>query len=47
MPIWCDRLTKRLGRKGMPAERVLRAMVIKQMNGVSYDELAFHASEKI
>jgi IS5 family transposase len=37
--------TKRLGRKGMPAERVLRAMVIKQMNGFSYDELAFHLAD--
>jgi IS5 family transposase len=37
--------TKRQGRKGMPAERVLRAMVIKQMNGFSYDELAFHLAD--
>jgi hypothetical protein len=27
--------TKRLGRKGMPAEQVLRAMLVKQMNSFS------------
>lgn len=37
--------TKRLGRKGMPAEQVLRAMLIKQMNGFSYEELAFHLAD--
>src|SRR5574341_520812 len=36
---------KRLGRKGMPAEQVLRAMLIKQMNGFSYEELAFHLAD--
>ena len=30
------------GRRGMPAEQVLRALIIKQMNGFSYEELAFH-----
>jgi IS5 family transposase len=33
--------TKRLGRKGLPADQVLRAMLIKQLNGFSYEELAF------
>jgi IS5 family transposase len=37
--------TKRLGRKGMPAEQVLRAMLIKQMNDFSYEELAFHLAD--
>jgi IS5 family transposase len=37
--------TKRLGRKGMPAEQVLRAMLIKQLNGFSYEELAFHLAD--
>jgi IS5 family transposase len=37
--------TKRLGRKGMSAEQVLRAMLIKQMNGFSYEELAFHLAD--
>lgn len=30
------------GREGMAAEQVLRAAVIKQLNGLSYEELAFH-----
>jgi len=30
------------GRRGMTAELVLRAMVIKQLNGFSYEELASH-----
>lgn len=33
------------GRQGMTAEQVLRAMIIKQMNGYSYDELAFHLAD--
>jgi IS5 family transposase len=37
--------TKRVGRKGMPAELVLRAMLIKQMNGFSYEQLAFHLAD--
>lgn len=37
--------TKRLGRKGMPAEQVLRAMIIKQMNGFSYEQLSFHLAD--
>jgi IS5 family transposase len=38
------RNTKR-GRRGMAAEQVLRALVVKQMNGFSYDELAFHLAD--
>jgi IS5 family transposase len=30
------------GRPGMSAEQVLRAAVVKQMNGFSYEELGFH-----
>jgi IS5 family transposase len=30
------------GRPGMTGELVLRAVVVKQMNGFSYDELEFH-----
>jgi IS5 family transposase len=30
------------GRPGMSADQVLRALVIKQMNGFTYEELAFH-----
>jgi IS5 family transposase len=33
------------GREGMTADQVLRAMVVKQMNQFSYDELAFHLSD--
>ena len=33
------------GRPGLTAEQVLRALVIKQMNGFSYDELAFHLED--
>jgi hypothetical protein len=32
----------RKGRDGMTAEQVLRAMIVKQMNSYSYEELAFH-----
>lgn len=35
------------GRKGMTAEQVLRALVIKQMNGFSYEMLAFHICDSI
>lgn len=30
------------GAKGMSAEQVVRAAIVKQMNGFSYEELAFH-----
>ena len=30
------------GREGMTAEQVLRALIVKQMNEFSYEELAFH-----
>ncbi len=33
------------GRDGMTAEQVLRALVVKQMNGFSYEELAFHLAD--
>lgn len=33
------------GRKGLSAEQVLRAMIIKQMNDFSYEELAFHLAD--
>ena len=35
----------RKGREGMTAEQVLRAFVVKQANGYSYDELAFHLAD--
>jgi len=33
------------GRDGMSGEQVLRALVIKQANGFSYDSLAFHLAD--
>lgn len=33
------------GRGGMSGEQVLRALVIKQANGFSYEELAFHLAD--
>jgi len=33
---------KKSGKKGMTAEQVVRAAIIKQMNEFSYEELAFH-----
>ncbi len=35
------------GREGMTSEQVLRAMIVKQMNGFSYDELAFHLEDSV
>lgn len=31
-----------VGRPGMTADQVLRALIVKQLNGYSYEELAFH-----
>jgi IS5 family transposase len=33
------------GRRGMSGEQVLRVLVIKQSNGFSYDDLAFHLAD--
>ena len=33
------------GRPGMSAEQVLRALLVKQMNGYSYAELSFHLAD--
>ena len=33
------------GRRGMTAEQVLRCLILKQMNGFTYDELAFHIGD--
>lgn len=35
------------GRPGMTAEQTLRALIIKQMNGFSYVELAFHLADSV
>jgi IS5 family transposase len=37
--------TEGTGRPGLSAEQVLRAALIKQMNGFSYEELAFHLAD--
>ena len=37
----------RRGRKGMSAEQVVRAAIVKQMLSVSYDELAFRLSDSL
>ncbi len=35
----------RTGAGGMTAEQVVRALLLKQMNGFSYRELAFHLAD--
>jgi IS5 family transposase len=40
-----DLLDPEAGREGITAEQVLRALIIKQMNGFSYEELAFHLAD--
>jgi transposase, IS5 family len=42
-----DGVNAERGRKGMSAEQVLRALLAKQMNRWSYEELAFHLSDSI
>ena len=37
--------TQGTGRPGLSAEQVVRAALIKQMNGFSYEELAFHLAD--
>jgi IS5 family transposase len=39
------RVDPNTGRDGMTAEQILRAFVVKQMNGFSYEELAFHLAD--
>lgn len=41
----CDGASARRGREGMSAETVLRALVVKQMNRFSYEQLAFHLGD--
>jgi transposase, IS5 family len=35
------------GAEGMSAEKVIRAAIIKQMEGFSYEELAFHLLDSV
>src|SRR5437763_2433233 len=47
--IWQDlkaeRAVRSAGAEGLSAEQVLRALMIKQFNGFSYRELAFHLAD--
>lgn len=38
---------RNVGRPGLCADQVVRALLVKQMNGFSYDELAFHLADSI
>ena len=35
------------GRAGMTTEQVLRALIVKQLNGFSYEQLAFHLEDSL
>ncbi len=35
------------GREGMSANQAIRSMIVKQMNGFSYEQLAFHLADSI
>lgn len=49
--VWQDLAPKGLlndtGAQGLSAEQVLRALIIKQLNGFSYRELAFHLADSV
>lgn len=36
-----------VGREAMSSEQVLRALIVKQLNGFSYDELGFHLEDSL
>lgn len=38
-------ISRLVGRPGLTADQTLRALVVKQMNGFTYDELAFHLAD--
>jgi transposase, IS5 family len=40
-------VSEQRGREGMSGEQVLRVIVVKQIGGFSYDELAFHLADSI
>lgn len=42
-----DRAVKNAGAEGLSAEQVLRALIVKQLNGFSYRELAFHLADSM
>ena len=37
----------RIGREAMSSEQVLRTLIVKQLNGFSYEELAFHLEDSL
>ena len=41
------KVSSRRGREGMSGEQVLRVILVKQLGGFSYDELAFHLADSI
>ncbi len=49
--VWQDLSPKGLltdaGAQGLSAEQVLRALIVKQLNGFSYRELAFHLADSV
>src|SRR5215210_1949965 len=49
--VWQDlaprKLLKDAGAEGLSAEQVLRALIIKQLNGFSYRELACHLADSV
>ena len=40
-------VSEQRGREGMTGEQVLRAILVKQLGGFSYDELAFHLADSL
>ena len=42
-----ERERLRFGRPGLNAQQVLRAAIVKQMNGFSYEALAFHLADSL
>jgi IS5 family transposase len=42
-----DGVSRNLGRVGMSADQVVRALIVKQMNQFSYEELAFHLADSL
>ena len=40
-------VSRELGRNGMSADQVVRALIIKQINQFSYEELAFHLADSL
>jgi len=41
----CRRGVRQTGRRGLPAETVLRCALLKQQRQLSYEELAFHLED--